>query len=172
MSLKQAYNGVLIISEDKVSIDTYLGYIAMELEFDSKFIIKSLLPENYIIKKGDNKIIIADIDHNGISNRDLFNYVGVARITSCVIVTPKMKKKRIEIDRSCLQLWSTMGYRDTKNYSTNENVVARFKYDDLTINWEDIDFNGNNNRRKYLYYHSKYDNETKQFTKIIEAREK
>ena len=51
-------NSKLIISDNKVQINTDIVYSAIELFYNGDIRIKSLLPNDYLVKSGKNKILI------------------------------------------------------------------------------------------------------------------
>ena len=85
-------NNKLIIDKHKVTLNSTREFRCLELTFAGSIKIVSLLPDNYIINKGLNKIIIVNLNNIGrtIYNKlieiDLFRYKGQAPITRIVLI--------------------------------------------------------------------------------------
>ena len=58
MNKEKKYTGNLNIGKKNVSIDTDINYQAIEIKYAGTMNVSSLLPNNYILEKGSNKIII------------------------------------------------------------------------------------------------------------------
>ena len=74
MNVTDTYKGNLNIGKEKVSIDTDINYQAIQMEYVGTINIKSLLPNNYIVSSGNNKIIIAKLTKDDNNLLDLFTY--------------------------------------------------------------------------------------------------
>ena len=116
-----------------------------------------LLPDVYVIKKGRNKIIILNMSNKESSKIDLFKYVGTAYITKARLVDNNFNSINLFVNRIALQIWNVLGLEE---------------WDNLSGNWENIDFNGNNAKHKYIHKKTTYDNESRKFTTTKEIRKK
>ena len=64
----------LIIKQKSVEIDTEISYAAIEIRYRGEMYIKNNLPNNFIVRKGNNKIIILRFSKDDTINKDLFEY--------------------------------------------------------------------------------------------------
>ena len=117
------------ILKNKVVIETDIEFYGLELEYIGNLSIESLLPEDYLISQGRNKIIILKINTRSEIIIDLFNYFGSAVITKAKLVTRSAKKKHnLKINREALQMWNSI----------------ESNWEDMTLNWEDYEYEGRN----------------------------
>ena len=58
MLKEKIYTGRINITESKVFIDTDINYNAIEIDYIGNLSITSLLPDYFMISKGNNKIVI------------------------------------------------------------------------------------------------------------------
>ena len=156
MNRKKTYNGNLNIGQKTIRIDTNINYQGIEIEYVGTIKITSLLPSSYIVKSGNNKVIIIKLIKNDDILSDLFTYKGVAMITKCMIVTQDLETHNIYINKSNLELYNRLDG----------------DYDNISKNWNDLSFDGNNNKKSYIYRKSTLDEENKTFTTIKEIRKK
>ena len=161
MNREKKYTGNLNIGKKNVSIDTDINYQAIEIKYAGTMNVSSLLPDNYILEKGSNKIIIVKMVKDDNILNDLFSYRGMAIITHCMIVDANLNKYNLYVNKSNLELWNTL---------IGEKSSADWDY--LTNHWEDISFDGNNNKRNYLYKKTTFDKETNTYTTTKEIRKK
>ena len=161
MNREKKYTGNLNIGKKNVSIDTDINYQAIEIEYIGTINISSLLPNNYIVNNGNNKIIIVKMVKDDNILNDLFSYRGMAIITHCMIVDANLNKYNLYVNKSNLELWNTL---------IGEKSSADWDY--LTNHWEDISFDCNNNKRNYLYKKTTFDKETNTYTTTKEIRKK
>ena len=164
MNREKKYTGNLNIGKSVVSLDTDIVYQAIQIEYVGTINVISLLPNNYILQKGANKIIIVKMERSNTIISDLFEYRGMAIITHCMLVDPNLNKHNLYINKPNLQLWNTLR---GANASQDDMDWAYFGE-----NWEDIDFDGNNNKRNYLYKKTTFDEETNTYTTTKEIRKK
>jgi len=155
MNIKKHNN--LNIGEQVVSIETNILYAAIEIEYIGDVKLINLLPSDYMIQKGKRKIIILKTNNSAEQVSDLFKYRGKAYITRAKVIESNLNSVNLFVNRSALQLWNVMGLEE---------------WDNLTRNWEDIDFDGNNAKYKYIHKTRTYDNESRQFTTTKEIRKK
>jgi hypothetical protein len=117
----------------------------------------------------ENKIVISNIGKNKINSKGmLFEYVGKAIITRCKVFNFARIKHTLRIHKTSLELWNTL----SKSQAYDGNQSAEQDWDFLTRNWEDINFDGNNSKKPYIFKKTFYDNEAKLHTTIKEIRKK
>ena len=131
MNVTDTYKGNLNIGKEKVSIDTDINYQAIQMEYVGTINIKSLLPNNYIVSSGNNKIIIAKLTKDDNNFLDLFTYKGLAIISNCILVTEDLQKHNLYINKSNIE-----------TYDMLDGL-----WDNQTRNFEDLEFDGNNNKK-------------------------
>ena len=158
---------VLKVGEKIVSIQTSEMWRGLQIQFKGKVEINSLLPDDYIVESGVSKIIIAKFNKRDEVLSDLFKYKGELNILSCIMVSDNLKSTNIHIDRSSLQLWNTLYGSVNREFKM---ILKDWAY--LGENWEDLDFDGNNNKYSYTYRKQVYDKESKTYTEIKELRKK
>lgn len=163
MNKEKDYIGSLNIDKEMVSIDTDFVYQLIEIHYVGTINIISLLPENYIIKKGNNKILIIKLNKGSSSLSELFKYEGYAMITRCNVLNDKLVKNNLYVNKSSLEFWNTL----IKVEGQEEPV-----YEYMTRNWEDLDFDGNNKKYNYIHRKTIYDNETEEYTTTKEIRKR
>ena len=168
MSSKKTYNGSLNIGEKNVMLDSDINYQVIEIQYTGNMTISNLLPKEYLVKLGNGKIIIAKLNINDTVEKDLFNYRGRANITRCTLVDINNNKYNILPNKTALLMWEKLS--NTLKVGTTSGVEKDWAY--LSLNWEDIQFDGNNDKRLYTYRQEIYDKETKQYTYIEETRKK
>ena len=168
MNREKKHLGNLNIGKEIVSLDTDLTFKVIEISYVGTIKIKSLLPDNYMVANGNNKIIIVKTikDNNIIS--DLFSYKGMAMITRCKLATDDLKLYNLYINKSNLELWNTL--IKTESSGTTAGTQQDWAY--MTKFWEDIDYDGNNNKLSYIHRKTIYDKETKTYTTTKEIRKK
>ena len=164
MSKEKKYIGNLNIGKKNISIDADINYQAIEIKYAGTMNVSSLLTNNYILQKGSNKIIIVKMIKDDNILNDLFSYRGMAIITHCVLVDLDLNKYNLYINKHSLQIWDSL----KKASGSSENMDWNY----LGDNWEDIDFDGNNNKRKYLHKKTTFDKATKTYTTTREIRKK
>ncbi|QDP67915.1 MAG: hypothetical protein Tp1122DCM00d2C27307611_5 [Prokaryotic dsDNA virus sp.] len=153
---KQTYNGNLNIDKTTVSIETDYIYQGIEINYVGQINITSLLPSQYLVSKGSNKIIIIKLEKSTNNLTDLFTYKGKALITKCKVITKELKSYNLYINKLSLELYNTL----------------KGKWEDNTRNWQDLSFDGNNKKYNYQYKKTSYDKENKSYTTIKEIRNK
>ena len=163
-SIRKTQNfGVLKFNKKNISIQTSEVWKELEIDFVGDIKIKSLLPDDYIVRSGINKIIIVKFNKRDEILSDLIEYKGKINITKCIMASGDMKSKNIYIDKSSLQFWNTLGFSVDKS----KNITLKdWAY--LGENWEDLD--GNNDKNYYTYRKKIYDKESKTYTEIKERK--
>ena len=123
LSLK---NGVASIESD-----TYI--VGLEVWFSGKFNIESLMQENWIVEKGNKKLIVVDTSFVGIKNGELFKIHGLMKIT---------KLKAVDTN---IQLIEKANYGDRAK--SIWSFLSDTDYAVTTTNWED--YKTENQRTQY-----------------------
>ena len=168
MNKEKTYNGNLNIGEKIVSIETDIVYQGLEIDFVGTMNITSLLPDTYIAQAGINKIIVLKMESNDIILTDLFSYRGMAMITRCKLIDANLNSYNLYINKPSLMVWNAL----RKTVSTGLTAGTQQDWAYLTSNWEDMSFDGNNNKRAYIHRQTSYDKETKTYTTTKEIRKK
>ena len=153
---KKTYNGNLNISKNAVSIETDYIYQGIEIDYIGVLNIETTLPSDYIVSKGNNKIIIIKLQHNNKNIIDLFTYTGKAIISKCVLVTKELESYNLYINNTALELYDAL----------------EGNWEDYTRSWQDISFDGINKKYNYQYRKANYDKDTKTYTTTKEIRNK
>ena len=153
---KKTYNGNLNISKNAVSIETDYIYQGIEIDYIGVLNIETTLPSDYIVSKGNNKILIIKLQHNNRNIIDLFTYTGKAIISKCVLVTKELESYNLYINNTALELYDAL----------------EGNWEDYTRSWQDISFDGNNKKYNYQYRKANYDKDTKTYTTTKEIRNK
>ena len=169
MIKRKTYKGNLNIGEHIVSIDTDIEFQGIEIEYVGSMTIISLLSSDYLVKIGGNKIIIVKMSLNEEKITDLFQYKGVAMISRCRIITPEFESIKMSINKLILQLWNTL-MKTQRTETGGAGTEQDWAY--LGENWEDIDFDGKNNKKYYTYRKTTYDEDAKTYTTTKEIRKK
>ena len=86
----------------------------------------------------------------------MFSYKGLAIISKCTLVTKDLKKHNLFVNKSNIETYDRL----------NGN------WESLTRNYQDLDFDGNNNKKSYVYKRYIKDEDTNTTTQIREIRKK
>ena len=159
-------NDYINITTEFVSIQTEQAYKIIEINYTGIMKITTLLDKFYKITNKNNKILIMYFGkENKKMDLRLFRYTGNARIINCRIVDQNLVSKYLYIKRNDLQLWNTL----IKPLDEDGNEPI---YDSMTRNWEDMDFDGNNNKSNRIYRKTIYNKETRTYTTTKEIRKR
>ena len=169
MIKRKTYQGNLNIGEHIVSIDTDIAFQGIEIEYVGTMTIISLLSDGYLVKIGRNKIIIVKMNQDETKINDLFEYKGMAMISRCRIITYGLESINMYVNKRNLQLWNTL-MKTERTETGGDGAAQDWAY--LGEKWEDIDFDGKNNKRYYTYRKTTYDKEAKTYTTTKEIRKK
>ena len=165
MSKKQSdHYGLLNIGEKYVTIDTEINFQMLVIKYIGHMKIYSTLPNNYVVKNGRSAIIIIKKDNNQKIEDRLFRYVGNAKIISCKIHYG-FNVNNIYINRVAQQTYDAFG----KTIVIDGDDILQ-TWDGLETNWEDLSFDGNNDKINYLHIFSSFNEETRSITLIKEIR--
>ena len=102
---EKRYNGLLNVGEKYVSIDTRHNYQMIEIKYLDVMKIYSVLPKDYIIKKGRSAIVIIKKKQSDKILDNLFRYSGFAKIISCKIFTEDGSSYILPINKIALQIY-------------------------------------------------------------------
>ena len=145
--------GRINITETDVSIDTDINYRAIELHYTRTMSIEGLLPSYFLIKKGENKILIIKFQQNNHIQEELFSYIGECNITRACLVDENHILQELRINRASLDIYNLL---ENQDWAT------------LTRKWEDTSFEGRNNDIKKLNIKHIRDKEAKTHTIVKE----
>tara|TARA_R110002020_G_scaffold122844_1_gene278751 strand:+ start:5801 stop:6295 length:495 start_codon:yes stop_codon:yes gene_type:complete len=164
MYKEKTYNGTLNIEKNKVSIDTNFEYKSITIHYLGRLKIKSLLPKGYKIinNKKTKTLVIFKNYHSKNYSIDLFSYFGYARLLQCKVKGGYNYFNNLHINNTNLEFWETLNISKEKTQD--------WAY--ITRNWEDLSFDGKNNKKSYLHTTTTYDQEKNQATTIKEIRKK
>ena len=129
MNKNKTYDGNLYIDKNKISIETDYKYQGLEIDYKGDFSITKLLPENYIISKANNKIVIVKLIKDDNNILDLFTYKGSILISQCLLVTEDLKSYYLDVNKISIETLSELN----GTWETN------------TRNYEDMDFDSSIN---------------------------
>lgn len=158
-------NEFINIKTEFVSIHTNRAYKIIEINYTGIMKITPLVNKFYKITNNNNKILIMYLGKENKRNLRLFKYTGTARIINCRTVDKNFISKYLYIKRNDIQLWNTL----IKPLDEDGDGPI---YDSMTRNWEDIDFDGNNNKSKRIHRKTTYNKETRTYTTTKEIRKK
>ena len=143
----------LIIKQKSVEIDTEISYSAIEIRYRGEMYIKNNLPNDFIVRKGNNKIIILRFSKDDTIHTDLFEYSGSCNIYYAMMVDKDLNTYDLLVKKPALELYNTF----------------KGAWESMTTNYEDMNFNGNNSRIKAFKQVSSLDAETNTITTTKET---
>ena len=146
----------LLIKEKLVEINTDIVYQGIEIRYKGELYINNKLPNDFIVQKGNNKIIIIRFSTNDEIIEELFEYNGNCNIYYAKMVDKDLNEYNLITKKPALQTWSALG---TKRL--DDNRTTKYLWESLTTNYDDVTFNGNNSEDKALKQGVKIDNEEK-----------
>ena len=153
------------IDKKKVSlISEKRHYRVLEFSYSGKIKIIPLLDKNFMIKNNNNKILIINLN-DYLFPENLFNYFGNIIIYSCNAYDNNSRVDSLYINQTELQQWNTFIKVDGED---GDGPI----YDSMTRNWEDMDFDGNNNKSNRIYRKTIYNKETRTYTTTKEIRKR
>ena len=153
------------IDKQKVSLISNNKYFrVIEFSYTGNIKIKSLLDENFVIKSNKDKILIINFS-NALFSENLLSYKGQLKIFNCNAYTPSNRVLKLFVNQQELQQWNT--FMKSKDEDGDGPI-----YDSMTINWEDMDFDGNNNKSKRIHRKTIYNKETRTYTTTKEIRKR
>ena len=129
----------LIINRKLVELETDIEYQAIELHYNGKLYIENLLPQDYIVRKNNSKIIIVKFNKREEILSELFNYNGYCNITYGFLVDKDLQKHNLDIDKPSVNTWNTDKTEwevDTSNWEdgidSSNNYVNAVKFKSVT----------------------------------------
>ena len=148
----------LIIGPKKVELETNIVYQAIELKYNGDLYIDNLLPDDYIVMKGNKKIIIARFNRSDEILKELFEYDGYCNIYYGYLIDKDLTKHKLIISKPSIVTWNNLNEKKlldgttkkslweslTTDFDLMENVgrndyVERFKRNSR-INGENVEF--------------------------------
>tara|TARA_R100001594_G_scaffold79269_1_gene113917 strand:- start:80 stop:637 length:558 start_codon:yes stop_codon:yes gene_type:complete len=106
----------IIIGKELVEIETNIEYKAIQIGYYGELYIENIMPNDYIVNKGNGKIIILKFNKKNEIIRSLFNYNGACKIHSAFLIDSENKKIYLEIESPSLKTWDLLN--KTKDGST------------------------------------------------------
>jgi len=164
MIREKLYTGNLNVGKKIVSIDTNIKVKTIVIEYTGELKLKKV--NNLKIIKGYNKLLIMNLEKSNLN--ELFEYVGLALLTKCIVIDTNKTKQRLQINQHSLESWNAL----SKTIKSGTNVELIQTWESLTRFWENIDFDGNNDKKPYIYRSTSYDLENNEYTEIKEIRKK
>ena len=155
----------LNITKNIISIEGFHNFRCIEIHYLNKMNIFTLLPDTYIVKKANNRIIIINMNPidlsitNNNKELDLIRYSGSALIQRAFFYDESTYKISMLIKNVQRDFWNTLGVEE-----------GNMEWDYITRFWEDLDYDGNNNKRSVLHRIKKVDKEAKTTTTLKEIR--
>ena len=111
----------LIINQRLVELETDIEYQAIELHYIGKLFIENLLPQDYIVRKNNSKIIVVKFNKREELLTELFNYNGYCNITYGYLVDKDLQKHNLDIDKPSVDTWN----------------ISKSVWDEDSSKWED-----------------------------------
>ena len=158
----------LIISSDKVTCISPDRFRVLEMNYVGDITIFSLLSNNYVISKSTSKIIILNFntsnlyDNTDNQSLELFKYKGTAIFSEPFLATKHKYKFRLTVETIGYETWDGLSRAGQTNYS----------WDYMTRNWEDLSYDGKNNKISFIKNKVEVDNDTNIRTVKREIRKK
>ena len=149
----------LIIEGKKVSIETDIIFKAIEIGCRGELYINSLLPTDFLVSKGFNKLIILRFNKGVDVYKDLFEFESSCSIAYAKIVDADLIDHNLLIDKIANVTWDAMGTKIDIN--GNE---TRQTWDSLTTNWNLLKSPNKSNVERFSVIKD-YDAETNTTTK-------
>ena len=97
--------------------------------------------------------MIGGIEFYDISNPNILNH---------------LTNFNLYVNKPALELWNTL----SKTELSNGTAGTRQDWAYLTRDWENIEYDGNNNKLSYIHRKTTYDKEAKTYTTVKEIRKK
>ena len=135
-----AYNNYLVISENIISIKTNINFRAISINHANGFSITSLLPNDYLIEKNDNKILILKFNNEEQTELDLFEYSGYCNISQVEVLDTNGNATFLDINRDAIVTWDNLS--KTVDIDETESIQA---WENLSTWYEKMSFDGRNN---------------------------
>ena len=150
----------LIIGTKKVELETEIVYQAIELKYNGDLYINNLLPDDYIVMKGNKKIIIVRFNRSEDILKELFEYDGYCNIYYGYLVDKEKNKHKLIISKPNIVTWNTM---NKKNFVDGTSKTTL--WESLTTDYELMDHVGRNDYVERFKRHSRVNGENTEFYK-------
>lgn len=121
----------LIIGQKKVELETELVYQGIELKYNGDLYINNLLPDDYIVTKGNKKIIIVRFNKRDEILKNLFEYDGYCNIYYGYLVDKDLKKHELIISKPNIVTWNSMNKKTLSDGTTKKSL-----WESLTTDYE------------------------------------
>ena len=128
----------LIIGSKIVELETDVIYQAIELKYSGNLYINNLLPDDYIVNKGNGKVIIVRFNRRDEIIKELFEYDGYCNIYYGYLIDKELQKHKLIISKPSVVTWNSM---NKKNYIDGTSKTTL--WESLTT---DYDLMENSNR--------------------------
>ena len=122
------------VDKYKVVLESDLQYKSIEIIFQGKLSIKSLLPNNYLFKKGIGRLLIIKFNQNEEFFLDLFSYTGACNIISATLIDTKYNKQQLSINENYITTWNRM----TTTLKQDGTQIVK-TWENLSDNYEKLD---------------------------------
>ncbi len=133
------------IQKKTISISALETFKMIVIEYIGELKINTLLSKNYKFIRSNQKLWIHNTYKNKNIVQDLFDYRGTALITRCTMYDFENNKINLNVDKTAVQIWNNLhGINQLEGFKT-------YDWDTLTTNWDDMDFDGKNNKIKYIH---------------------
>ena len=129
----------LIIGPKKVELETNIVYQAIELKYNGDLYIDNLLPDDYIVMKGNKKIIIARFNRSDEILKELFEYDGYCNIYYGYLVDKDLKKHKLIISKPSIVTWDSMNKKNLLDGTSKTTL-----WESLTTDYELMENSGRN----------------------------
>tara|TARA_R100000808_G_scaffold14669_1_gene34495 strand:- start:975 stop:1730 length:756 start_codon:yes stop_codon:yes gene_type:complete len=133
-------NDVLYVGETVVSIKTNIDFKAILIKHKNDFSCSTLLPNSFIIKKTDNKILILKINNEKYTDLDLFTYRGVFTGHQVDVYGDAGLITNLHINRDTIVSWDNLTPIIDKDGNKTEQA-----WENLSTWYEKMSFDGRNN---------------------------
>ena len=132
----------LIIGSKIVELETDVIYQAIELKYSGNLYINNLLPDDYIVNKGNGKVIIVRFNRKDEIIKELFEYDGYCNIYYGFLIDKELQKHKLIISKPSVVTWNSM---NKKNYIDGTSKTTL--WESLTTDYELME---NNFRNDYV----------------------
>ena len=124
---------IIHIKENVVELKTDINYKAVEIEFTGNLSIKSLLPNDYLVKKGKGKLIILKFNKSDIIEKELFKYYGGCFINYAFLVDSNYEKHQLLVRRR-LNFWNNLTF-----FAKDDGTMLPYFYTEISTNWDKLE---------------------------------
>ena len=133
-------NDVLYVSETVVSIKTNIDFRAIVIKHNNDFSCSTLLSNNFLFKKTDNKILIMKLNNETYTDLDLFTYKGAFTGHQVDVYNKAGSVTNLSINRDIIVNWDNLTPVIDKDGNKTEQA-----WEGLSTWYEKMSFDGRNN---------------------------